>query len=94
MQGQPQDVPDCELVLSIDTQNSTGEMIIVQSEQQLAIGAVLLQGGSKIQTFSLEVKDITVMEQLRDVLKSFKDITITLSGRFCSTLSVTAPTYQ
>ena len=86
-------VPVRKLPQDVDTRwNSTYDMIVTLLEQQLPICAVLIEGGSKNKAFSLESKDISVMEQLADILKPFKDITVRLSGQSYSTVSVIAPT--
>ena len=65
-------------------------MICRVLEQQLPICAVLLENPSKTH-LSLETKDIKLLEDLRDLLKPLKELTILMSSQSYATLSIVLP---
>ena len=70
--------------------NSCYDTICTVLEQQLAICAVLIEHPSK-NYLSLETKDIKVPEDLRDLLRPLKELTILMSSQSYCTLSIVLP---
>ena len=83
-----------KLIIDCETRwNSCFDMICRVLEQQLSICAVLLENPSKIY-LSLETKDIKLLEDLSDLLKPLKELTILLSSQSYATLSTVLPSLQ
>ena len=84
-------VPQNKLFTDCPTRwNSSYDMLVRILEQQLAVCAVVVEAPSKV-SLSLEAKQIKMIEELCEILKPMKDLTVKLSSQTDCTSSIILP---